>query len=58
MSSKHQIDNKKKSSVDKQDAIESITGTIQKRKSNFIHVKPNSLKNSTEIGKQSPSSKN
>jgi hypothetical protein len=39
----------KKPSLEKHDAIESNTGTIQKRKSNFKNIKPNSLKNSSEI---------
>ncbi|KAG5678272.1 hypothetical protein PVAND_007962 [Polypedilum vanderplanki] len=56
-SSKHrQFDDKKhekKPSFDKQDAIESHTGTIQKRKSNFKNIKPNSLKNSSEIDETS-----
>jgi hypothetical protein len=51
--SKHrQIDERKqekKPSFDKHDAIESNTGTIQKRKSNFKNIKPISLKNSSEI---------
>lgn len=42
----------KKSVVERQppiEAVESITGTIQKRKSTFKAIKPNSLKNSSEI---------
>lgn len=40
---------KKSSSSEKQDVAEINTGTIQKRKSNFKAIKPNSLKNSSEI---------
>ncbi|XP_070509626.1 microtubule-associated serine/threonine-protein kinase 3 [Chironomus tepperi] len=40
---------RKSSSSDKQDVAEINTGTIQKRKSNFKAIKPNSLKNSSEI---------
>lgn len=44
----------KKSVVERQpqpqrEAVESITGTIQKRKNTFKAIKPNSLKNSSEI---------
>lgn len=39
----------KKSVQPQHEAVESVTGTIQKRKSTFKAIKPNSLKNSSEI---------
>lgn len=39
----------KKSIQPQHEVVESITGTIQKRKSTFKSIKPNSLKNSSEI---------
>lgn len=47
---KQQLNIDRKSSTERQDTpAESSTGAIQKRKSNFKAVKPNSLKNSSEV---------